>query len=88
MDQLKRDKNIRLKIVHMGGSHVQGGIWSNTFSSNFQNENKTSGGGYFTFPYKIAKTNGQPYARSFQLENGNAAGLMEKNFVNLWACAH
>lgn len=65
MDQLKRDKNVSLKIVHMGGSHVQGGIWSNTFSSNFQNENKTSGGGYFTFPYKIAKTNGQPYARSF-----------------------
>ena len=65
IDQLKKDKNVNLKIVHMGGSHVQGGIWSNTFSSNFQYENKTTGGGYFAFPYKIAKTNGQPYAKTF-----------------------
>lgn len=65
LDRLKEEKNIRVNIVHIGGSHVQGGTWSNTFISDFQTENKTTGGGYFTFPYKIAKTNGQPYATSF-----------------------
>lgn len=88
MDQLKRDKNIRLKIVHMGGSHVQGGIWSNTFSSNFQKENKTSGGGYFTFPYKIAKTNGQPYARSFSTGKWKRCRANGKEFCQpLGMCA-
>lgn len=65
MDSLKSGANVRLNFVHMGGSHVQGGTWSNTFISNFQNDFKTSGGGYFSFPYKIAKTNSQPYASSF-----------------------
>lgn len=55
----------KINIVHIGGSHVQGGTWSNTFLSNFQNTYNTQGGGYFVFPYKIAKTNGQPYATSF-----------------------
>jgi len=62
---MKEEKNVRVNIVHMGGSHVQGGTWSNVFVSSFQAENSTTGGGYFTFPYKIAKTNGQPYATSF-----------------------
>jgi lysophospholipase L1-like esterase len=65
MDQLKEDKNVRVNMVHMGGSHVQGGTWSNAFVSAFQNEYRTAGGGYFVFPYKIARTNGQPYATSF-----------------------
>jgi lysophospholipase L1-like esterase len=65
LDRLKEEKNVRVNIVHIGGSHVQGGTWSNVFVSDFQNENKTAGGGYFIFPYKIAKTNGQPYATSF-----------------------
>jgi lysophospholipase L1-like esterase len=63
--RLKEEKNVRINIIHIGGSHVQGGTWSNAFVSDFQNEYKTEGGGYFTFPYKIAKTNGQPYATSF-----------------------
>lgn len=65
LDRVKEEKNVRVNIVHIGGSHVQGGTWSNTFVSDFQNEYKTAGGGYFTFPYKIARTNGQPYATSF-----------------------
>jgi lysophospholipase L1-like esterase len=64
LDRLK-EENIRINIVHMGGSHVQGGVWSNVFVSDFQDHYKTKGGGYFSFPYKIAKTNEQPYANSF-----------------------
>ena len=65
LDKLKAGKNDRVTVVHMGGSHVQGGTWSNTFVSNLQKEFSTAGGGYFVFPYKIAKTNGQPYVNSF-----------------------
>ena len=65
LDRIKEEKNLRVNIVHIGGSHVQGGTWSNVFVSAFQAQNNTTGGGYFTFPYKIAKTNSQPYATSF-----------------------
>jgi len=69
LDNLKVGKVNRINIVHIGGSHVQGGTWSNTFLADFQHEFKTTGGGYFTFPYKIAKSNSQPYSTSFS--NGN-----------------
>lgn len=69
LDRVRSGKNERVNIVHMGGSHVQGGTWSNAFVAAFQNENKTAGGGYFVFPYKLAKTNSPYYARSFT--NGN-----------------
>ena len=65
LDRLKTEKKDRITVVHMGGSHVQGGTWSNTFISDLQKEFGTEGGGYFVFPYKIAKTNGQPYVNSF-----------------------
>ena len=65
MDQLRDGKINRITVVHMGGSHVQGGTWSNTFITDLQNEFETNGGGYFAFPYKIAKTNSQPYVSSF-----------------------
>ena len=48
----------KLTIAHIGGSHVQGGTWSNTFLENFQKSFNVQGGGYFVFPYKMAKTNG------------------------------
>ncbi len=55
----------RINVVHFGGSHVQGGIWSNTFVTLLQKRFAPDGGGYFVFPYRMGKTNGQPYARSF-----------------------
>jgi lysophospholipase L1-like esterase len=55
----------RVGVVHFGGSHVQAGIWSSTFVNDLQQEFKTKGGGYFVFPYKLAKTNGQAFATSF-----------------------
>lgn len=65
MDKLKDERKDRITVVHIGGSHVQGGTWSSTFASDFQYEFKTEGGGYFAFPYRIAKTNSQPYITSF-----------------------
>lgn len=65
LDKLRTDKRERVTVVHMGGSHVQGGTWSSTFISDLQREFNTEGGGYFAFPYKLAKTNGQPYVSSF-----------------------
>ncbi len=88
MDRLKEEKGVRINIVHMGGSHVQGGVWSNTFISDFQNENKTTGGGYFAFPYKIAKTNSQPYASSFSNGNWKRCRANGKDFcLPLGMCA-
>ncbi len=69
MEELKQGKKNCINVVHMGGSHVQGGTWSNTFITDLQNEFQTQGGGYFTFPYKIAKTNSQPYSSSFSSGN-------------------
>ncbi len=65
MENLQKTKNNQIKIVHIGGSHVQGGTWSNTFLQNFTDRFNAKGSGYFVFPYKLAKTNGQPYANSF-----------------------
>jgi lysophospholipase L1-like esterase len=80
LDRVKEDKNVRVNIVHIGGSHVQGGTWSNTFVSDFQSEFRTAGGGYFAFPYKIAKTNGQPYATSFSTGKWKRCRAVGKEF--------
>jgi lysophospholipase L1-like esterase len=65
LEKLKNNDNKRINIVHIGGSHVQGGVWSNQLVGNFQSSFITGGGGYFVFPYRIAKTNSPPYATSF-----------------------
>lgn len=65
LDKLKAEKKDRITVIHMGGSHVQGGTWSSTFITDLQNEFATTGGGYFAFPYRMAKTNSQPYISSF-----------------------
>lgn len=70
----------KLSIVHIGGSHVQGGTWSNTFNENFQRTFNVQGGGYFVFPYKIAKTNGQPYATSFANGKWSKCRNVKKDF--------
>lgn len=65
MKDLRSGSALRVGVAHFGGSHVQAGVWSSTFVNNLQKEFNTSGGGYFVFPYKIAKTNGQSFATSF-----------------------
>ena len=80
IDSLKSGKKQRLNLVHIGGSHVQGGTWSNTFSSAFQQSLNASGGGYFVFPYKLAKTNGQPYANTFTAGKWTKCRCVLKDF--------
>jgi lysophospholipase L1-like esterase len=58
-------ENERVRVVHIGGSHVQGGVWSNSFISGFQSEFNTAGGGYFVFPYRMGRTNSPPFSSSF-----------------------
>jgi lysophospholipase L1-like esterase len=65
MDLMQQDQLTRLNVVHIGGSHVQAGIWSNAFSSGLQSYFHTLGGGYFGFPFKYAKTNTQYYLSTF-----------------------
>lgn len=80
LDMLREDSLMKINIVHVGGSHVQGGIWSNRFLTNFQEEYKTTGGGYFYFPYNIAKTNSQPYAKSFSNGKWKLCRAVKKDF--------
>ncbi len=70
----------KLTIAHIGGSHVQGGTWSNTFLEGFQQSFNVQGGGYFVFPYKLAKTNSQPYARSFASGHWKKCRCVQKDF--------
>ncbi|MBX3164274.1 MAG: hypothetical protein KF900_07310 [Bacteroidetes bacterium] len=80
LDKLREDSLQNINIVHFGGSHVQGGIWSNRFLINFQEEYKTSGGGYFYFPYNIGKTNSQPYLKSFSNGTWKLCRAVKKDF--------
>lgn len=80
LDDLRAGKVDRVTIVHMGGSHVQGGTWSSTFIGNLQRDFNTEGGGYFVFPYRIAKTNGQPYASSFTTGKWKRCRAVGKEF--------
>ncbi len=65
LEQINKGKKEKINIVHIGGSHVQGGNWSHAFFQDFPETFRANARGYFIFPYKIAKSNGQPYATSF-----------------------
>jgi lysophospholipase L1-like esterase len=65
VQRLETEKNQTIRIVHIGGSHVQGGMWSNTFITQLQAMFNTHGGGYFVFPYRMGRTNSPSYSRSF-----------------------
>ncbi|MEO8760039.1 MAG: GDSL-type esterase/lipase family protein [Bacteroidia bacterium] len=65
-------KEKELIIVQIGGSHIQGGMWGDKLTTNFQNLRAPKGGGFFAFPFKIIKTNSPPYFTSFS--NGTWKG--------------
>src|SRR6185437_3303600 len=58
-------KENEIRIIQIGGSHIQGGMWGDELTTNFQNLKQTKGGGFFAFPFKIIKTNSPPYSTSF-----------------------
>lgn len=80
MNEVNGGEVKKLTIAHIGGSHVQGGTWSNAFLEGFQQTFNVQGGGYFVFPYKIAKTNSQPYARSFSTGHWKKCRCVQKDF--------
>lgn len=48
----------RINIVHIGGSHIQAGIFSGQMRSRFQQMNGDMNAGWgFMFPYRISRTN-------------------------------
>lgn len=65
MDRIAKGENEQVRVVHIGGSHVQAGIWSGAFVDSLQRTFISRGGGFFTFPYKVARTNGPPFATTF-----------------------
>lgn len=62
---LEYKEQIRLSMVQIGGSHVQAGIWTHAFATQLQANLQCNVMGYFGFPYKLAKTNGQNYLSTF-----------------------
>ncbi len=60
-----------IRIVHFGGSHVQGGFWSEAIMSTFQKYFKTKGGGYFVFPFKQVNTNAPYYFKTYSNRKWN-----------------
>jgi lysophospholipase L1-like esterase len=58
MEQIAFSGSGKMSIVHIGGSHVQGGFLSDRLRSNFQNMvYGAEGERGFVFPYEMAKTN-------------------------------
>lgn len=65
LQAFKQHRNKHISIVHFGGSHVQGGFWSEAIMSNFQNYFKTTGGGYYVFPFKQINSNSPYYFKTY-----------------------
>ncbi len=61
LSQLMFSAKGKLKIMHIGASHVQAGVWSWTLRNSFEELcNSPHGAPGFMFPFSIAKTN-HPY---------------------------
>lgn len=65
LTELKEGRRNRVTFVHIGGSHVQAGFWSEALQDSLQRLAGTSGGGKFLFPYQVAGTNSPPSYQSF-----------------------
>lgn len=62
LDAIENKQFRKLRIVHLGDSHIQADIMTDYMRQNFQNKFGNAGLG-FTFPYKMASTNGMTYAK-------------------------
>ncbi len=65
IDSLAKGKKNSINIVHFGGSHVQGGWWSEAIMTSLQEYVKGTGGGYFVFPFKQVKSNSPYYFKTY-----------------------
>ena len=62
LQQLEAQKNCKLRIVHIGDSHIQADLFTGKMRSLLQQKYGNGGLG-FTFPYNLAKTNGNHYIK-------------------------
>ncbi|RBA29202.1 GDSL-type esterase/lipase family protein [Flavobacterium tibetense] len=62
LQQLEVQKNCKLRIVHIGDSHIQADLFTGKTRSLLQQKYGNGGLG-FTFPYNLAKTNGSHYIK-------------------------
>ena len=61
LDDLVFDGKGKVRVMQIGGSHIQADIWSDQLRRNFQNlVPSLNGGRGFLFPYRLAHTN-NPY---------------------------
>ncbi|MDK2771202.1 MAG: GDSL-type esterase/lipase family protein [Flavobacterium sp.] len=60
--QLEKTKNCKLRIVHIGDSHIQADLFTGKMRSLLQ-ERFGNGGLGFSFPYNLAKTNGNYFIK-------------------------
>lgn len=57
LDDLKKGDRKKVSVIHIGGSHIQAGIWTEAMHDKFQDLGNYEGGGMFAFPFKLGKTN-------------------------------
>jgi len=58
LDRIHKNKEEKLHVFHIGGSHIQADMYSNRLRHYLQNmSDKAKGQRGFIFPYKMAKTN-------------------------------
>lgn len=62
LKQLEQNKDCKLRIVHIGDSHIQADLFSGKMRTMMQ-QRFGNGGLGFTFPYNLAKTNGNHYVK-------------------------
>ncbi len=62
--RLKKEKNGKVNIVHIGDSHIQADFFSGKMRKNFQRDFGNGGRGLI-FPYRVAKTNGPPDYKTY-----------------------
>ncbi len=65
LNEFVQHKRKKISIVHFGGSHVQGGFWSESIMNNLQDKAKATGGGYYVFPFAQVKTNTPYYFKTY-----------------------
>lgn len=62
LQQLEEKKDCKLRVVHIGDSHIQADLFTGKMRSLLQDKYGNSGLG-FTFPYNLAKTNGNHFIK-------------------------
>ncbi|WP_320814470.1 GDSL-type esterase/lipase family protein [Flavobacterium sp.] len=62
LDSIEITKKNKVRIVHIGDSHIQADLFSGKMRSLLQNKFGNAGLG-FTFPYNLASTNGSHYIK-------------------------